>query len=79
MTLRPAAAVDIDIVRDRQVTITFDDDVVAVYPVKALRAGFRVMDVPITTDARQGGVSAIHVVRDGGRILRDVTRFRFSR
>jgi glycosyltransferase involved in cell wall biosynthesis len=48
-------------------------------PVKALRAGFRVMDVPITTDARQGGVSAIHVVRDGGRILRDVTRFRFSR
>ena len=39
MTLRPASAVDIDIVRDRQVTITFDDDVVAVYPVKALRAG----------------------------------------
>ncbi len=47
-------------------------------PVKALHAGFRVMDVPITTDARQGGASAIHVVRDGGRILRDVTRFRFS-
>jgi len=47
-------------------------------PLKALRAGFRVMDVPITTDARQGGVSAIHVVRDGARILRDVTRFRFS-
>jgi chorismate mutase len=37
VTLRPASAVDIDIVRDRSVTITFDDDVVAVYPVKALR------------------------------------------
>lgn len=48
-------------------------------PVKAVRAGFRVIDVPITTDARQGGVSAIHVVRDGARILRDLTRFRWSR
>lgn len=48
-------------------------------PVKAVRAGFRVLDVPITTDARQGGVSAIHVVRDGARILRDLTRFRWSR
>lgn len=48
-------------------------------PVKALRAGFRVIDIPITTDARQGGVSAIHVVRDGARILRDLTRFRLSR
>lgn len=48
-------------------------------PVKAVRAGFRVLDIPITTDARQGGVSAIHVVRDGARILRDLTRFRWSR
>lgn len=48
-------------------------------PVKAVRAGFRVIDVPITTDARQGGVSAIHVIRDGARILRDLTRFRWSR
>lgn len=47
-------------------------------PVKALRAGFRVIDVPITTDARQGGVSAIHVFRDGAKILRDLTRFRWS-
>lgn len=47
-------------------------------PVKAIRAGFRVIDVPITTDARQGGVSAIHVIRDGARILRDLTRFRWS-
>jgi glycosyltransferase involved in cell wall biosynthesis len=47
-------------------------------PVKAVRAGFRVLDVPITTDARQGGVSAIHVVRDGWRILRDLTRYRLG-
>lgn len=30
--------VDIDIVRDRSVTITFDDGVVCVFPVEALRA-----------------------------------------
>ena len=48
-------------------------------PVKAVRAGFRVIDIPITTDARQGGVSAIHVMRDGARILKDLTRFRLSR
>jgi len=47
-------------------------------PVKAVRAGFRVVDVPITTDARHGGVSAIHVVRDGWRILRDLTCYRIG-
>ena len=47
-------------------------------PVKAAQAGFRIIDVPITTDARQGGVSAIHVVRDGWRIMRDLTRFRLG-
>jgi dolichol-phosphate mannosyltransferase len=47
-------------------------------PVKAVAAGFRVIDVPVTTDARQGGVSAIHVVRDGRRILWDLTCFRLD-
>ncbi|MBS0204808.1 MAG: glycosyltransferase family 2 protein [Planctomycetes bacterium] len=47
-------------------------------PVKAVAAGFRVIDVAITTDARQGGVSAIHVVRDGRRILWDLTCFRLG-
>ncbi len=39
MTPTPAVPSDIDIVRERSVTITFDDGVVAVYPVTALRAG----------------------------------------
>ncbi len=47
-------------------------------PVKAVAAGFRVQDVAVTTDARQGGVSAIHVVRDGWRILWDLTYFRLG-
>lgn len=45
-------------------------------PVKALRKGFRVVDVPITTEARQGGASNVHVAADGLRILRDITLFR---
>lgn len=47
-------------------------------PVKAVAAGFRVIDVPITTDARHGGVSAIRVFRDGRRILWDLTCFRLG-
>lgn len=47
-------------------------------PVKAVAAGFRVLDVPVTTDARQGGVSAIRVFRDGRRILWDVTCYRLG-
>ena len=47
-------------------------------PVKAVAAGFRVVDVPITTDARHGGVSAIRVFRDGRRILTDLTCFRLG-
>jgi hypothetical protein len=47
-------------------------------PVKAVAAGFRVVDVPVTTDARQGGASAIHVVRDGRRILWDLTCIRLG-
>lgn len=47
-------------------------------PVKAVRSGFRILDVPVTTDARHGGQSAIHVVRDGWRILKDITLFRLA-
>ncbi|MBI1349341.1 glycosyltransferase [bacterium] len=47
-------------------------------PVKTVAAGFRVVDVPVTTDARQGGVSAIRVFRDGRRILWDVTCYRLG-
>lgn len=47
-------------------------------PARAAMAGFRILDVPITTDRRHGGVSAVHVVRDGLRIVRDLTLFRIG-
>jgi glycosyltransferase involved in cell wall biosynthesis len=48
-------------------------------PVKALQKGLRVVDVPITTDARQGGRTNVNVVFDGLALLRDITRFRLDR
>ncbi|HUS40815.1 MAG: glycosyltransferase family 2 protein [Pirellulales bacterium] len=47
-------------------------------PVKALRHGLRVVDVPITTDARQGGETCVNVVSDGIPLLWDITRFRLG-
>ncbi len=47
-------------------------------PVKALRQGLRVVDVPVTTDSRQGGQSNVSVVVDGITILYDITRFRLG-
>ncbi len=47
-------------------------------PVKALRAGLRVVDVPITTDSRQGGQTNVNVVYDGIPLLRDITLFRLG-
>lgn len=46
--------------------------------VKAVMQGLRVVDVPITTDARQAGQSQIHVARDGLVILRDILLFRLG-
>lgn len=46
--------------------------------VKAVMQGLRVVDVPITTDARQAGESQIHVARDGLVILRDLILFRLG-
>ena len=48
-------------------------------PVNALKKGLRVVDVPITTDARQGGHTNVNVVFDGIKLLRDITRFRLTR
>lgn len=42
-------------------------------PVRALRSGLRVVDVPVTTMAREAGQSHVNVVRDGARILLDTT------
>lgn len=47
-------------------------------PIKALGAGLKVMDVPITTDARQGGITNVNVVFDGIPLLRDITLFRLG-
>jgi dolichol-phosphate mannosyltransferase len=46
--------------------------------VKAVMQGLRVVDVPITTDARQAGESQIHVARDGLVILRDIILYRLG-
>lgn len=47
-------------------------------PVKALRQNLKVIDVAVTTDARQGGVSCVNVVVDGITLLFDITRFRLG-
>ena len=45
-------------------------------PTRALRAGLRVVDVPITTEARAGGETKVHVVLDGLPLLYRIARFR---
>ena len=47
-------------------------------PVKALKKGFRVLDVPVTTDARQGGQTKVNVFSNGLPLLWDITRFRLG-
>lgn len=47
-------------------------------PVKALRKGLRVVDVPVTFEPRKGGHSRVNVVCDGLALLRDTTRFRLG-
>jgi dolichol-phosphate mannosyltransferase len=46
--------------------------------VKAVLNGLRVVDVPVTTDARKTGGSQIHLARDGLVILRDIVLFRLG-
>lgn len=48
------------------------------FPAKAIRKGLRVREVPVQTQARQGGESKVNVIKEGPRFLRDATRFRFS-
>jgi glycosyltransferase involved in cell wall biosynthesis len=48
-------------------------------PVRALRAGLRVVDVPITTEARAAGETKVNVVLDGVPLLAAITRFRLGR
>lgn len=44
-------------------------------PVKAVRRGLRVIEVPVTTRARLAGRSKVHVARAGLALFRDITRF----
>lgn len=48
-------------------------------PARALRADLRVLDVPITTEARAGGETKVNVVLDGIPLLFAITRFRLAR
>lgn len=47
-------------------------------PARALRAGLRVIDVPITTEARAGGETKVNVVLDGIPLLYRIVRFRIA-
>jgi glycosyltransferase involved in cell wall biosynthesis len=47
-------------------------------PAVALRAGLRVVDVPVTTRDRAGGQSKVNVLRDGVRMAGEALRFRLS-
>jgi glycosyltransferase involved in cell wall biosynthesis len=47
-------------------------------PVKALRRGWRVVDVPVTYHSRASGSSSVQVVRTGLTILLDSLRFRLE-
>lgn len=47
-------------------------------PVRALRRSLRVVDVPITTDARGDGQSKIKVIRVGLRLILDIALIRFN-
>jgi dolichol-phosphate mannosyltransferase len=44
-------------------------------PMRALGCGLRVMEVPVTTQARHAGRSHVSPLRDGARILFDISRF----
>lgn len=47
-------------------------------PIKALRRGFRVVDVPVTTDPRRSGQSSVRVLRTAARLCADMLRFRLA-
>jgi len=47
-------------------------------PTKALKRGCRVIDVPITTDARQDGETNVNAFTAGVALFRDITLFRLG-
>ena len=47
-------------------------------PAKGLLKGLKVVDMPITTDSRQGGATNVQVFKAGLALLRDITAFRLG-
>ncbi len=47
-------------------------------PIKAKRLGYRVMEVAVSTGARQFGSSSVNVLKTGFELLRDIPRFRWQ-
>jgi len=47
-------------------------------PMRAVRRGLRVIELPVTTRARHGGESNVDVFRVGTRMLFDISRFRLE-
>ncbi len=43
-------------------------------PMKAIRNGWRVIDVPVSTEARLSGMSSVHAIRDGWNIFKDINK-----
>lgn len=46
--------------------------------IKAIRNGFKIVEVPVTRDKREGGATSFKRVRNGLRILGTILRLRFS-
>jgi glycosyltransferase involved in cell wall biosynthesis len=47
-------------------------------PIKAYLKGFRLLDMPVTTEARKNGVSSVRVIRVGLNVLFDITKWRIK-
>lgn len=47
-------------------------------PIKALRRGFRVVEIPVTTEPRRTGSSSVRVLRTGAALVADMLWFRFG-
>lgn len=67
----------------REVTASFSQDAddfcyEAELPIKAIRHGWRVGDVPVRTDPRRFGRSSVDVVRTGWALLRNIPGYRWG-
>lgn len=56
-------------------TYSYEAELIA----KAVRGGWRVLDVPVTTEIRNAGHSSVRVFKTGCQLLRDIACFRVQR